>query len=89
MTMNQRFPNYRPSTALSQAITLYREAQKRRAEAEASAPGELGDPDEGGVAPGREGTDIGAAGVGSRRDQAGQPGDADIGALASGRKSDE
>ena len=96
--MSQRFPNYRPSTALRQAIALYRDAQKSRAEAqerlawakatqEASAPGQWGDPGGGGRAPGREGTAIGAAGEGSRCDQAGQPGDADNDALASGRSA--
>ncbi|MCW5720842.1 MAG: hypothetical protein KIS86_06845 [Devosia sp.] len=81
--MSTRFPDYRPSTALRQAIEALRESKKRRAAAAHEAADTPGQGDKGGVprpetairetkhrswAPGREGTDIGATAGTSRRD---------------------
>ena len=63
--MNRRFPDYRPSTALRQAIEALREIRERREAAEkpiaADHPGQLGGGSPGAQlpTPGREGADIG------------------------------
>jgi len=60
--MSSRFPNYRPSTALRQAIEALRAAEKKRRDAENAEtvsphPGQSGGPDAHAAAPGREGID--------------------------------
>lgn len=60
--MNRRFPDYRPSTALRQAIEALRKAQTDRA-AGAVQPDPPGGPD----APGHEGADVGE-GLGDKSD---------------------
>lgn len=67
--MNRRFSDYRPSTALRQAIEALREVKERRAASNQPAcePIEGGDsspasreaPDDMPLTPGREGADIG------------------------------
>ncbi len=76
--MSRRFPNYRPSTALRQAIDALRKAQADRAAA-AVQPDPPGGPDASVIAPGREGTSTGE-GLGDKSDSD---------ALASGRKHSE
>lgn len=99
--MSTRFPDYRPSTALRQAIAALRDAKKRRAAAAheaAGAPGQGqgGAPGDGPAeledkgrrpAPGREDTDIGATAEASRRVLK-IASIADTDALTSGRKKE-
>jgi len=102
--MNKRFPTYRPSTALVDAIAALKSAQEKRRAAAAGGtadqPGQF--PDMGGTppcaaaaggdsrsdTPGREDTDIEEAAEANRvlpeSDLC-----VDIGALTSGRESDE
>jgi len=84
-TMSSRFPDYRPSTALRQAIEALRQAQKERRDSAAQRlktpphPGQSqGGPHAHTLAPGREGTGSGAQ-HGGKKDAAD--------ALTSGRKS--
>ncbi|WP_375599340.1 hypothetical protein [Devosia sp. Naph2] len=67
--MNRRFPNYRPSTSLRQAIEALREVKERRAasnrpdcepiEGGESSPASQEAPDAMPLTPGREGVDTG------------------------------
>jgi hypothetical protein len=75
--MNRRFPDYRPSTALRQAIEALREVKERRAannrpacepiEGGESSPASREAPDAMPLTPGREGVDIGE-GLGDKSD---------------------